>query len=117
MQNLETTLAKITKIDGVKTAVVVSRDGFVIEGVSNNGLDTEAVAAIISGGIVNSEAMGSDLQIGRFAKSMIEYDKGMIVVNPLGEKAALAVVASDKASLAHLRYQLKKFGPEIEEAL
>ena len=112
MQNLETTLAKITKIDGVKTAVVVSRDGFVIEGVSNNGLDTEAVAAIISGGIVNSETMS-----GRFAQSMSEYDKVMIVVNPLGEKAALAVVASDKASLGHLRYQLKKFGPEIEEAL
>jgi uncharacterized protein len=117
MDNLESILHNFTKMDGVKTAVVISRDGFVIHGVSNNGLDTEAVAAVISGGIGNSEAVGQDLAIGAFHQAMVEYENGMIVVNLLGHAAALAVVTSEKACLGHVRYQMKKYAPEIERAL
>jgi uncharacterized protein len=44
MANLKSQLSEFIKVEGIKAAVVVGRDGFVIEGTASDGnLDIEAV--------------------------------------------------------------------------
>ena len=97
------------KVEGISSAVVVSRDGFVIEAASSNGLmDVEAVGAIISAGIGSSEVIGKELNVGELSQLMIECKRGVIVVGHLGTEAILAAVASMSANLGNIRYQVKK---------
>jgi len=118
MNNLKEVLNDLSKVEGINAAVVVSRDGFVIEGATRNGsLDAEAVGAVISAGLGSSEVMGRELNVGQMSQMMVEYGKGFIVVSFLGEGAALATVAEATANLGNVRYQVKKRAPLIEKAL
>ncbi len=118
MADLKSQLGDLVKAEGINTVVVVGRDGFVIEGVSNGaGLDVEAVGAVISTGIGSAEAMGRNLNVGAMSQGMVEYKDGIIVMSFLGSDAILAVVADLNANLGNVRYQVKKKSPEIQAAI
>jgi len=111
-------LGYLLRIEGTVAAVVVSRDGFVIEAATRGGpVDTEAIGAIISTGIVSCETIGRELQIGELTQGMIEYTGGVVMMSPAGKDAILAVTADQKTNLGHIRYQLKKIAPEVMKAL
>ena len=117
MTNLKQVLNDLVRADGINTAVVVGRDGFVIEGATSRGaLDTDAVGAIISTGIGSAEVMGTELRVGTMTQSMFEYHDGVIVLSLAGE-AILAVVADPRANLGMVRFQVKKHTPEIIKAM
>ena len=114
MPALKNQLSDLIKVEGINTAVVVGRDGFVIGGVSNGGnMDMEEVGAIISTGIGTAEAMGSQLKVGALTQAMVECADGVVVMSFLGREAILACVAHSSANLGNVRYQIKKRSPEI----
>ena len=116
--SLKDQLTDLSKVEGITSVVVVSRDGFVIDGVSSTGtIDAEAVGAITSAGIGSSEVMGRELNVGEMTQVMNEYKNGIIVASFLGEGAILVIVADLKANLGNVRYQLKKRTAAIEAAL
>ncbi len=111
-------LEELVSVDGVNAAVIVGRDGFVIDGVSNSGsLETETVGAVISAGTGSSEVMGRELNVGTMTQGMMEFSDGLIIMSLVGIEAILAVVADTKANLGYVRFQIKKRIPEIEKAL
>lgn len=118
MSNTNELLQELVRIGGVKTAVVVGRDGFVIDGVSSGShLDTETVGAVISAGIGSSEVMGRELKVGIMSQGMMEYSGGLIMMSLVGNDAILAVVADTHANLGYVRLQIKKRLPAIEQAV
>jgi hypothetical protein len=117
MERLKQHLTDLTKVDGISTAVVVSRDGFVISGVSNSTIDTEAVGALVSTGIGSAEVMGRELATGALTQGMFEYADGLIVMSALDADAVLAIVASPDANLGNIRYQVRKAAPQLTRAL
>ncbi|MBN2717016.1 MAG: roadblock/LC7 domain-containing protein [Deltaproteobacteria bacterium] len=110
MSTLKNLLDELTKIEGLIAAVVVSRDGFVVEGAMRGGgsVDMETMAAVISAGVGSSEVMARQLAVGELQLSMIECAQGMIVTVTLGEDAIMAVTADLDAKIGNIRYQLKK---------
>jgi predicted regulator of Ras-like GTPase activity (Roadblock/LC7/MglB family) len=117
MTDLKDVLNGMLKTQGVNTAVVVGRDGFVIDGVSVRGrIDSDVLGAVMSTGIGTAEVMGGELKIGAMTQSMFEYKDGVIVLSPVGE-AILAVVADAKANLGMIRYRIKKDSAQIAAAL
>jgi len=115
---LKEQLTNLSKVEGINSVVVVSRDGFVIEGVtSKDSIDTEAVGAIMSAGIGSSESMGYELSVGQITQVMNEYKFGVIIASFLDEATFLVIVADLKANLGNIRYQLKKQTPSIIAAL
>ena len=115
---LKQTLTELTKVEGITTAVVVGRDGFVIDGASARGsLDAEAIGAVISTGIGSAEVMGGELKLGEMSQSMFEYNGGIIVMSLASSEAILAVVADVKANLGMVRLQVKKRLPEIAKGM
>ncbi len=118
MANSTELLRELVDIDGVNTAVIVGRDGFVIDGVSHGGkMDTETVGAVISAGTGSSEVMGRELKVGVMTQGMVEYSDGLIMMSLVGDQAILAVVANPKANLGYVRFQIKKRLPAIEKTL
>jgi hypothetical protein len=118
MAQLNELLSELVSVQGVKSAVVVGRDGFVIEGLSRGGtVDTDDVGAVISTGIGSSEVMGKELEVGDMTQAMFEYKEGFIVMALIGREAILAVVADLKANLGNIRYQIKKRATLIHQAL
>jgi len=118
MSQLTDLLNELVNVEGINSAVVVGRDGFVIEGVASGAsLDADAVGAVISTGIGSSEVMGRELEVGAMTQGMVEYDDGLIVMALLGEDAIVAVVADLNANLGNVRFQIKKRRKAIEKAL
>jgi len=118
MAKLKDLLIDLAKVEGINAAVVVGRDGFVIEGVSDNSsMDIEAVGAVISTGIGSAEMMGRELAVGVMTQALVEYKNGILVTSLLGRDAVLAAVADLSANLGNVRYQIKKRCPEIESSL
>jgi predicted regulator of Ras-like GTPase activity (Roadblock/LC7/MglB family) len=118
MEGLKSLLADLTKVEGINSAVVVGRDGFVIESSdAKNVVDVEAIGAVISTGTGASEMMGKELAIGELQQSMVEFKNGIVLTSLLGREAVLAVLADLSANLGNIRYQVKKRAPEIQRAL
>lgn len=120
MSVMKDVLGELAKVPGVSAAVVVSRDGFVMDGVTSNGqstIDMETVGAVVSASIGAAEVVGQELNVGPLAQSMIEYANGIVVFSLLAEAATLAVVADLKANLGNVRYQVKKHASAIAQAL
>jgi uncharacterized protein len=118
MPRLKDLLKEIVGVEGILTAVVVGRDGFVIDGVSSSGkVQVEAVGAVISTGIGSSEVMGRELNVGELNQSIVEYAEGIVLVNLVGKDAILAIVADLKTNLGNVRYQVKKKVPDIAKVL
>lgn len=116
--NMKNLLGDLLRVEGVNAAVVVGRDGFVIEGLAGGGrLDIEAVGAVISTGIGSAEVMGNALAVGEMSQAMVEYKGGVIVMGLVTRDAILALVADQKANLGNIRYQLKQRTPEIARVL
>jgi predicted regulator of Ras-like GTPase activity (Roadblock/LC7/MglB family) len=111
-------LNALTSLEGINAAVVVNRDGFMIDGVMHGDmLDMEHMAAIISAGIGSSEQIARQLALGELSLTIVECENGVVMVVPITEAAIMAVLADPDAKLGSVRYKLKKYLVDIKKAL
>lgn len=109
-------LDQVAAIKGVGSAAVVSGDGFLLEGSSNNAVDLEFVAGLIASGMASSRALASLLGEGEVRQTMIEFEQGPVLLVPLpdDEQGYTVVVTIDTANtLGRVRFQLRRLLPEI----
>jgi len=114
---LKQILGEFLKIDGVAAAVVVGRDGFVIESAVSGKMDIDALGAMASTGMGTSEAMGKELGKGELHQMLVELDHGPIIMSPLSQDELIAVVAGNEANVGRIRYELKKNKERLVAAL
>lgn len=110
-------LQEISEIKGVNAAVVVGRDGFVIESVGympNANLDGlgAAVASVING----ITEMGAELKVGDFNDLFVTYKAAMIMCFPVGD-AICGIAGEDASALGLIRHKTHKLIPELEQLL
>ena len=114
---LKTLLEEFLRVEGISAAVVVGRDGFVIESAISGNVDIEALGAMASTGLGTSEAMGSTLEKGELSQMIVELEKGPILLSPLSPDELIAIVADTSANIGRIRYELKKNKQRIVAAL
>ncbi|MCQ8893670.1 MAG: roadblock/LC7 domain-containing protein [Methanolinea sp.] len=114
---LKQILGEFLKIDGVSAAVVVGRDGFVIESAVSGKMDIDALGAMASTGLGTSEAMGKELGKGELRQMLVELDQGPIIMSPLSPDELIAIVAGNEANIGRIRYELKKNKERLVAAL
>lgn len=117
MEILKQILMEFLRLDGVTAAVVIGRDGFVIEDAISGEIDTDALGAMASTGMGTSEAMGAELGKGELNQMLVELQNGPILLSPLSEDELIAIVANDGANIGRIRYELKKNRDRITAAL
>src|SRR5437762_6335648 len=98
MVDLKQTLSRFLSVPGVRQAILVGRDGLMIEGLTRDGKeDMEAVGAITTTGLSAAEALGQEIARGNVVGVIMEYEQGLVSVDPLGD-FALLVTLFDNAS-------------------
>lgn len=120
MADLDELLTSFTKVRGVSAALVVGQDGLVLQSVTAPGAeeaDVEVLGAMASSGMVPAQEIGRETARGRLLQGIYEYEKGVVVVEPIGDSAILVVVTSAAANLGLLRLQARKVHADIETAL
>lgn len=116
MTEIQTILAEFTNIEGVHTACLVGRDGFLLDSLARVGIDAEMIAAIASSGFGSAESMGNQLGQGDLRMTMFEFENGPVMFAPVGEDAILVIVADQETNLGWIRISIKKNSKKIQEA-
>ncbi len=110
-------LEGLLKVDGVAAALVVGRDGFVIEAASTDALDADSVGAIAASSLAASESMGDALKLGTLGAILIEFEQGPVAVTLVGPDAVLAVVGNQGTNLGRVRIEMKKIRQAVANQL
>lgn len=115
MADVKSILKTLTATTGISHALVVGRDGFVIESVGD--LSADEVGAVISTAISAVEAMGRDCNQGALFEVMAEFKDGTMIAAPIGRDVVLGIVAGVEAGLGTIRHAVKKNLSALERAL
>lgn len=116
MTEIQTILAEFTNIEGVHTACLVGRDGFLLDSLARSDIDAEMIGAIASSGFGSAESMGNQLGQGDLRMTMFEFENGPVMFAPVGEEAFLVIVAEQETNLGWIRISIKKNAAKIQEA-
>ena len=116
MTEIQKILAEFTNIEGVHTACLVGRDGFLLDSLARAGIDAEMIGAIASSGFGSAESMGNQLGQGDLRMTMFEFASGPVMFAPVGEEAFLVIVADHETNLGWIRISIKKNTKKIQEA-
>ncbi|MGE5189620.1 MAG: response regulator [Gemmatimonadota bacterium] len=114
--DLRALLSRLSRLGGVDAACLVGCDGFLIDGIFNEKMEPELVAAIASAGFGASDSIAGELGRGRAGITMFEFDRAAIVIAPVGKDFLLVVVAGSDANLGMLRVKVRKLEGELEAA-
>ena len=118
MVDLKQTLSRFLAIPGVRLAVLVGRDGLLIEGLTREGKeDMEAVGAIMTTSMNTAEALGQEIARGNVVGALMEYEHGLVSVDPLGDFALVVTLFDNAASIGRVRHLVKASRNEILDAL
>ena len=116
MTEIQKILAEFTNIDGVHTACLVGRDGFLLDSIARTGIDAEMIGAIAPSGFGSAETMGNQLGQGDLNMTMLEYGEGPVMFAPVGDEAFLVIVADKDTNLGWIRIAIKKNSTKIASA-
>ncbi len=115
MTEIQKILAEFTSIEGVHTACLVGRDGFLLDSLARAGIDAEMIGAIASSGFGSAESMGNQLSQGELRMTMFEFANGPVMFAPVGDDAFLVIVADQETNLGWIRISIKKNAKKIQE--
>ncbi|MBS3908619.1 MAG: roadblock/LC7 domain-containing protein [Actinobacteria bacterium] len=110
---LQQILHRFTALDGVIAALLVTRDGFVVDYASNIEFELDMVSAVVATGFGMLDRVGSELERGALSTAMLEYEEGTVVISPLVPDIALVIIASQWTTLGRIRWEIKKYGDEL----
>ena len=106
-------LEEMLKIPGVISAVVIGRDGFLIESAgASSSLSIESLGASLAHAINGIEEMGAELSVNKFQDLFVEYGRAVIMCRPIGD-AIVAVIAPDASKLGIIRHKVKPLVDEL----
>ena len=106
-QGISDVLSGFLEISGVKSAAVVGRDGFVIDSVTTEKVDMEALGAMVATAIGTSESLGKEFNLGDMSQFLVEFDHGKVVIAAAGNDI-LAIFTDASAVIGGVRYMVKK---------
>lgn len=106
--DLKSVLEQLVAMPGVSLAVLVDREGFLIEASGELGVEAEVVGALAACLAESSEGIGREMGQGPLSSMILDYEAGMLLLHAAGPSAILAVVLKDPTALGKVRYYVKK---------
>ncbi|MBV8086568.1 MAG: roadblock/LC7 domain-containing protein [Chloroflexi bacterium] len=117
MAELNNVLERFLAIDGVSMATVVGTDGLVIESAGQPGFDVEAVSAVATSALGAAQSLAEEVTKGRLVQAMVEFENGVVVMEPVGELGVLLVLTESTASIGRVRLVARRERQAVEQAL
>jgi hypothetical protein len=114
---LEELLGRFRALESIELAAVVAHDGLLIESVAAPEVDVDAVCAVASNGLAMAEALGREIDKGSTLQAMLEYEQGLVVLEPINSEAMLLLVANVPDEIGHVRFLVALHRDELVEAV
>ena len=108
MPTIRDLVAAIRQRDGVEAAVVLGRDGLLIDSQALPNVDAEHVAAHGPNIIQYADEFGAAAQRGALLTAVLELEHGLAVLSCLSPDAVLLVLVQPSANLGQLLYELRR---------
>jgi hypothetical protein len=108
MSSIRDLLTSLRDRAGVDAAVVVGRDGLVVDSEPGAGIDAEHVAAHVPALLVAGNAFGLAAERGDLVMAVVEHERGgLAVVTALTPEVVLIVFVNPAADVGPLLYELR----------
>ena len=108
MPSIRDLVAAIRQRDGVDAAVVLGRDGLLIDGQLIPGLDADVIAARIPAVIAAADELGMASSRGDLLTAVLEHRQGIAVISSLTPDAVLLVLVAPQANVGQLLLELRR---------
>lgn len=108
MPSIRDLVAAIRHREGVEAAVILGRDGLLIDSQTIPGVDAEDLAARIPAIIGPADDLGAAAGRGPLTTAVLEHRDGLAVVSVLSEDAVLFVLVRPQANIGQLLYELRR---------
>jgi len=114
---LKDLLGRFRALDGIELAAVVAHDGLLIEGNALPGIEVDAVCAVASNGLAMADALGREITKGGALRTVLEYEHGLVVLEPINSDAMLLLMVAERNQLGQLRFMVSKHRSAFADAL
>lgn len=108
MASIRDLVAALRQREGVEAAIVLGRDGLLIDSQAVSGLDPEDLAARIPPIIGPSDELGTAAKRGELVTAILEHRQGIAIVSVLSSEAILFVLVQPSADIGQLLYELRR---------
>ncbi len=108
MASIRDLVAAIRQRDGVEAAVILGRDGLLIDSQVVAGLDAEDMAARIPPILAAADDLGVNSGRGEVVTAVIEHASGVALIANLTREAILLVLLAPSANVGPLLYELRR---------
>lgn len=117
-ETLAAILGHIQAAGNVDLAAVVSLDGFLIDSARGPecDIDAEEFAAVVTNGVLVTQALGQELRRGAFDGAFFEYAQGTVIINLVADDVALVILTGADANLGRLRLLVRRYRAELAAA-
>ncbi len=110
-------LERFRALESVELAALVAPDGLLIESLADPDVDVDAVCAVASNSLSMAESLGREIDKGNTVQTMLEYEEGLVLLEPLNTEAMLLLVTSIPDELGHIRFLVALHRHELLDAL
>jgi predicted regulator of Ras-like GTPase activity (Roadblock/LC7/MglB family) len=113
MASIRDLVGAIRQREGVEAAVILGRDGLLIDSQAVAGIDSEALAARIPAIIAPADELGAAAGRGALVTAVLEHATGLAVVSVLNADAVLFVLVRPDANVGQLLFELRRNREQI----
>jgi predicted regulator of Ras-like GTPase activity (Roadblock/LC7/MglB family) len=108
MSTIRDLIGALCQRDGVDAAIVLGRDGLLIDSQAATGLDAESLAALAPSVAGAADELGGGAALGGVTTAILEYPQGLAIVSVLSADAILLVLARPGANVGKLLFELRR---------
>ena len=108
MPSIRDLVGAIRQREGVEAAVVLGRDGLLIDSQGVPGLDPEDLAARIPTIIGPADDLGNAVGRGDLVTAVLEHRDGLAIISVLTADAVLVVLVRPDANVGQLLFELRR---------
>lgn len=108
MPTIRDLVATVRQFDGVQAALVLGRDGLLIDSEANAGIDAEQVAAHVPSILQFADELGAAAAAGALRTAVLELETGLAVLTAMSGEVVLLVLLRADANVGALLYDLRR---------
>src|ERR1044071_5727214 len=108
MPSIRDLVAAIRQREGVDAAIVLGRDGLLIDSQTRPDLEAEDLAARIPSIIAAADDVGHASRRGALLTAVLEHADGLAIISVLSDDPLLLVLVNPRANIGQLLFELRR---------
>jgi predicted regulator of Ras-like GTPase activity (Roadblock/LC7/MglB family) len=108
MATIRDLVAAIRQREGVDAAIVLGRDGLLIDSQAISGLSAEDVAAHVPSIVSAADDFGLAAGRGELTTAILELPRGFAIISVISQDAVLLVLVQPDINIGQLLFELRR---------